>query len=336
MPQSNKKEIEKAPAKGQQRRRTAFIIGAVVIIIILVLLGGGYYQNYVAPFQLTIITVDDTTIRMDYFLKRAKFNRADPMSMLKRLTDEQLIKLGAPRYGIVVSSENITNELRRIARGNSEAIAESEFQAWYRQMLNDSGLSEAEFRDTTATMILATRLQDYQAEIMPTVAEQVHLNAILLATYEEAQQVKARVEKGEVFADLARAVSLDNTSKAGGGDLGWLPRGVLDTRFENTAFNLIPGAVSIPIPQVVPSPADMEASSTGGYFLFMVSEKAAAREVAAEFLPILKSQALEKWLLAESQLHDIKYNFNSEINAWLNWQLSKTQPSSTGQEPTQQ
>ncbi|MDO8688034.1 MAG: peptidylprolyl isomerase, partial [Dehalococcoidales bacterium] len=328
MPQDKKKEIEKAP-NGKQRRRTAFTIGAVVIVIILVLLGGGYYQNYVAPFQRTIITVDDTAIRMDYFLKRARFVGADPMTMLQRLTDEQLIKLGASRYGITVSSENITNELMRIAMGSSAGISESEFQAWYRQMLNDSGLSDAEFKDTTATMIMAAQLQGYLAERMPTTAEQVHLSAILMGTYEEAQQIKARIEKGEAFADVAREVSLDETSKADGGDLGWLPRGVLDPRFEDVAFRLIPGEVSIPIPQVLPSPTDQGTEDTGGYFLFMVSEKAAAREIAAEFLPGVKSQALDKWLVTESSQHTIKYNFNSEINAWIQYQLAKGKPSTS-------
>lgn len=338
MPQANRKEIEnapnpKAPTGGKQRRRTAFIIGGVVIIIILVLLGGGYYQNYVAPFQRTIITVDNTTVRIDYFIKRAKFTGADSMTMLSRLTDEQIIKLGAPRYGITISSDNITKELRNVARGSSASISESEFQAWYRQMLNDSGLSDAEFRDITATMIMATQLQAYLAERMPTIAEQVHLNAIMVATGAEAATLKERIDKGEAFADVAREVSLDSSSKDQGGDLGWLPRGVLDPRLEDIAFNLKTGEVSFPVPQVVPSPSDQAATDTGGYFLFMVSEKA-NREIAPEFLPDVRSHALDNWLVTESQQHTVKYNFNSEINAWISYQLAKGSPSTTGQQTT--
>ncbi len=352
MPKDNKTEKENAPLRVSANRfslrrptPTSFIIGAVFIIVILMIIGAFYYFSYDQKnLRINIITVDNTTVRMDYFLKRARFAGAtastgtNPMSLLQRLTDEQLIKLGASRYGITVSSENITNELMRIARGSSAGISESEFQAWYRQILNDSGLSDAEFKDTTATMIMAAQLQDYLAARMPTTAEQVHLNAILLGTYEEGQQIKARIEKGEAFVDVAREVSLDDTSKAQGGDLGWLPRGVLDPRFEDIAFRLKPGEVSIPIPQVLPSPTDQGTEDTGGYFLFMVSEKSAAREIAPEFLPGVKSQALDKWLVIESSQHTIKYNFNSEISAWIQYQLSKGKPSSTdtGQPTTPQ
>lgn len=337
MPQDNAKEIEKAPNNKavQRRRRAPFIIGAVFIIVILMIIGAFYYLSYDQKnLRLNVITVDNTTVRMDYFLKRARLGDADPITMLQRLTDEQLIKLGASRYGITVSSDNITSELMEMARGSSAGISESEFQAWYRQMLNDSGLSDAEFKDTTATMIMAAQLQDYLAERMPTTAEQVNLNAILLRTFEEAQQIKARIEKGEAFADVAREVSLDDTSKADGGNLGWLPRGVLDIRFEDIAFRLNPGEVSIPVPQVLPSSTDQGTEDTGSYFLFMVSEKADAREVAAEFLPDVKSHALDNWLVTESSQHTIKYNFNSEINAWIQYQLSKGKPSSAGQQPT--
>ena len=60
----------------------------------------------------------------------------------------------------------------------------------------------------------------------------------------------------------------------------------------------------------------------------MVSEKADAREVDEEHLPILRARVLKGWFSEEWGLHDIQYHgfsngFDSETYAWVNWQLSK-------------
>ena len=73
----------------------------------------------------------------------------------------------------------------------------------------------------------------------------------------------------------------------------------------------------------MPVPAEPQPTAEGRYFLFMVSEKADARELDEISQQIVRGRALETWLTAEKQLHEIKYNFNSEINAWIMWQLSK-------------
>ncbi|MFC1987905.1 peptidylprolyl isomerase [Chloroflexota bacterium] len=312
-------------------KRTGFIIASVVIILILIIVGIGYYLSGDARYRsLNIITVDDTTIRMDYFIKRAGLAGADPMSMLFRLTHEQLIKLGAPRYGIEVSPEDIDQGLRIIASGGSGNISDNEFREWYRQQLNESKLSDAEYREITRTNLLAARLQEYLAERVPTVAEQVHLHAIILRTSEDAYEVRARWEAGEDFAGLAREVSLDEVSGEKGGDIGWFPGGVLSPELDYTAFSLNTYDVSEPIPyNIDTSSSGSEASSTI-YYLIMVSEKDASRELDENNLQGVRSQALTSWLSEETQFHEIKYNFNSEIQAWINWQLSKSRPASSG------
>lgn len=324
----DKPATSKAADRSRRRRRTGFIIGAVVIIIILAILGVGYYQSYISPFQRIIITVDDTSIRMDYFINRTRMVGANPVTMLGILTSEQIVKIKAPSFGIAVSPEDITQELRTAARGSSETISESEFQAWYRQQLNESKVSDAEFREIVATSLVAARLQEYLAERVPTVSEQVHLHDILVSGYQQAQDIKARLGKGESFADLAREVSLDEQSKAGGGDLGWLPRGVLDPQLNWIIFALNPGEVSVPVP------TEAQPTEGGRYYLFMVSEKADTKELDENSLQMLKARALENWLAEERQFHQVTYNFTSETAAWINWQLSKSNPSSTSQTPT--
>ncbi len=326
-----KEPSSKAIGKAPKVSRTGFIIASVVIVLILIIVGVSYNLSEDAKYRrLTIITVDDISINMGYFLKRTQLAGADAWTMLDTLTKEQLIKLGAPQYGIEVSPEDIDQGLRIIASGGSGNITESEFKEWYRQQLNESGLSDAEYREITRTSLLAARLQEYLAERTPTVAEQVHLHIILLETYKDAEKVRARWKAGEAFADLAREVSLDEQSKENGGDVGWFPSGVLAPELDYAAFSLSTDNVSEPIPYT------SDTSSTGGdtsptiYYLLMVSEKDASRELDANSLQAVKAQALTKWLSEETQFHAIKYNFNSEIQAWINWQLSKSKTPSGG------
>jgi len=51
--------------------------------------------------------------------------------------------------------------------------------------------------------------------------KEYHSRHILLENEEEAKQAIARLEKGESFEDLAKALSKDPGSKERGGDLGW-------------------------------------------------------------------------------------------------------------------
>ena len=325
------KSVEKAPGleatdRDRRGRWTAVIIASVVIAVILSIVGVFYYQENVAPFRRTIITVDDTSIDLGYFIKRARLSGASSFTMLSVLTDEQIIKLEAPRYVGEISPEEIDQGLRIIASQGSGNITDSEFKEWYRQQLNETKFSDSEFREIVATSLLAARLHEYLAERISTVAEQIHLHAILLEMYEDAEKVRARWEAGEDFADLAREVSLDEQTREEGGDIGWFPRGVLDYGLEYTAFNLSTDNVSVPIPfgVSVPSPDPTQSSVTQTvYYLLMVSEEAEAREMDEDSLLVLQAGILDEWLSQETAFHEVEYNFNSEITAWIEWQLTK-------------
>jgi len=64
---------------------------------------------------------------------------------------------------------------------------------------------------------------------------------------ERAESWLRRLRAGERFEDLARAESDDWGSGARGGDLGWTPRGVLDTALEDAAFAHESGVLPEPL-----------------------------------------------------------------------------------------
>lgn len=77
-------------------------------------------------------------------------------------------------------------------------------------------------------------------------AERVRARHILVATEDEANQVLARLKKGEKFEDVAKQVSLDG-SKEYGGDLGYFTAEEMVPEFSKAAFGLKPGEISKPV-----------------------------------------------------------------------------------------
>ena len=299
------------------RKRTWLLIALLVMVAIGATVGISIYVTQVIPLQQTVIVVGDTSINMGYFLRRTLLAGEDPVVILGTLTEELLIKQGAPGYGIEVSPEEIDEALRERARGESGTISDSEFKEWYRQQLNESRLSDSEFRDLAEIVLLRARLHQYLAERVPTVAEQRYLHIMIVESLEEAETVRARWEAGEDFADLAREVSL-HESKENGGDIGWVPRGAMLYDLELAAFSLSIGDVSQPL-----GPSEEE-----DYFLLMVSEEAAAREIDEGPLQVLKGGALGQWLAAETLSQKVEWHgrnngYDSETHTWITWQLER-------------
>ncbi|MBX3577045.1 MAG: caspase family protein [Rhizobiaceae bacterium] len=75
-------------------------------------------------------------------------------------------------------------------------------------------------------------------------AREVRVRHMQLDTMEEAEAAIRRLDSGEEFADVARAVSQEANSAEMGGDLGWFGRGVMVPEFEKEAFSLDVGAYS--------------------------------------------------------------------------------------------
>ena len=67
------------------------------------------------------------------------------------------------------------------------------------------------------------------------------------AAKKKAEDIMARIRKGESFAALAKKFSQDPGSANEGGDLGFFGRGVMDKAFEQAAYALKVGEVSEPV-----------------------------------------------------------------------------------------
>jgi peptidyl-prolyl cis-trans isomerase C len=76
--------------------------------------------------------------------------------------------------------------------------------------------------------------------------EEVHARHILVETEDEAKAVKAELDKGGDFAELAKKKSKD-PGASDGGDLGFFTKDQMVPEFSEVAFKLEPGKISDPV-----------------------------------------------------------------------------------------
>jgi len=90
----------------------------------------------------------------------------------------------------------------------------------------------------------------------------------------QADSILVELRKGADFATAAKRFSMDPASKEQGGSLGWFRRGQMETKFEEVAFMLKPGAISPPV------------ETPYGYHLIQV-ERIQPAEVSARHILIM-------------------------------------------------
>ncbi|MBS2771736.1 peptidylprolyl isomerase [Anoxybacillus rupiensis] len=86
-------------------------------------------------------------------------------------------------------------------------------------------------------------LKQYYDQYKP----EIRASHILVKDEKTAQEVKAKLDKGEDFAKLAKEYSQDTGSAQNGGDLGWFGTGKMVKEFEDAAYALKVGEISQPI-----------------------------------------------------------------------------------------
>ena len=92
----------------------------------------------------------------------------------------------------------------------------------------------------------ARKIYDDQVKLLKP-EEEVSARHILVETEEQAKELKAKLDKGADFAQLAKENSKDPGSKDDGGNLGYFGHGQMVPQFEEVVFKLKKGEVSDPV-----------------------------------------------------------------------------------------
>lgn len=188
---------------------------------------------------------------------------------LNNLIVQKVLLVKAKQDSVVVSENQVDMVLaEQIQQMQKQLGSESRLEEYFGMPLRQI---RREFRDEVEERLLVDALRQkkaFQTQIsrkeveefyrayqdsLPQVNESVKISHILVnvepseasteAARKKAEEVLARLKKGEDFTELARQYS-DDPSAARGGDLGIMQRGDLVREFEEVAFNLEPGEIS--------------------------------------------------------------------------------------------
>ena len=78
-------------------------------------------------------------------------------------------------------------------------------------------------------------------------SNKIKCSHILVAKQSEALAILARIKAGEKFGNLAKELSTDSGSAKRDGNLGYFTRGKMVKSFEDAAFKLQIGEISVPV-----------------------------------------------------------------------------------------
>jgi len=144
------------------------------------------------------------------------------------------------------------------------------------------------------------------------VPEEIRASHILVADLETATSVRAQLDEGADFAQLAQEYSTDS-SKDNGGDLGWFGRGRMVPEFEEAAFALQVSEISLPV------------QSQFGYHVILLTGRNDAHtptvddikdELRDDFIAEQETERFETWYEVAREASEIKIGLPL-VNAYL-------------------
>jgi len=200
-------------------------------------------------------------------------------TVLDGMIEQILIDQEATQNKITINDAQIDAELKVI---KEKAGGDTQYQAWL--MANQQ--SEQDARHQIHDELITNALAQKVLAALPKTAEYIHAAHIVVATQTEAEGLLAELQNGAQFDALARAKSIDDSTRADGGDLDWFTRGtgtVLWTEVEDAAFALQPGETSA----IVKSPI--------GYHIIRVLERK-TRDLTDSDKTYLQREALRNWI----------------------------------------
>lgn len=205
-----------------------------------------------------------TPARFEYEQRRS----LEMQQLSAALADTAFVTLGELRRLIEIEDEKRETAYALFAAedfADEVSVTEEEISAWYEDRPERFRTEEsADFRyieinreNAAADIELSDgELEEYYASVAELYRrpEERRARHILITAEEDeeaaetlATSLKARVDAGEPFRDLARQYSKDTGSAGEGGDLGWVTRGQLAEPVEEAIFAMGEGEVRGPV-----------------------------------------------------------------------------------------
>ncbi|MCL2678718.1 MAG: peptidylprolyl isomerase [Dehalococcoidia bacterium] len=246
------------------RQRIIAIVGGVTILAVVTMLISGWFFGQYLPVdrhkRVTVIEVSGQKFNMGYYIDALRgYNQlylegnSQLLPYILDMTVQNiqqfvLVRDGAAKLGIKVSNAEIDKLRRAYFLPRSQAV-----------------------RDILEMALLSEKLQDeHFGPQVPDSGDTRDVIAIFLESQRQLESIKAQLNAGADFAELAALFSLDSTTSGNGGALGLHANGVFDYQlgtagFDDAIFELEPG--------VWGTFDDADRSKQGGYWLIKIIER---------------------------------------------------------------
>jgi parvulin-like peptidyl-prolyl isomerase len=203
-------------------------------------------------------------------------------AVIQDLTTQLLLAQGARANGFTLDDAALQARIDALAAqiGGAEKLA-----TWQ----SEHGYSEQSFRSALRRGAESAWMRDKIVTGVPSTAEQVHVQQILLYNQDRALSFLNQLNGGADFDQLA--VLADPLTR---GDLGWIPRGyLLEPQIEAKAFELAVDGYSDVITTEV------------GFHILRVLERDPDRPLSPDAYLALQELALKKWIDEQRQQSNI-------------------------------
>lgn len=223
------------------------------------------------------------------------------------------------QYGITVSDEEAEQRYEQL-RDQAAAQAGGDYEAFLEQQRTTDARVRAVARQQVLAEALQARFTD-DAEPIPEEEVKAYydentnqfttacVSHILLETRERALEVKARLDAGEDFAEVAKETSTEPAAAQSGGDLGCQPLSTYVDEFSQGVLDAQIGQVTDPV------------ETQFGFHLILVesldtqSFEESADQIRTDLAPQRLQQALNDWVI--DTLREAEVEVDPEYGEWV-------------------
>ncbi|WP_050615080.1 peptidylprolyl isomerase [Bacillus testis] len=285
----------------------------MAVLLVLIIAAGTAITAYAIAAKDVVATVNGEKITKDDLYQ--VLSKQYGSSVIKTLINNKIIEQEAEKENVKINEKDVKKELNKFIE---EYGGEDTFNA----ALEQSGLTLADFKTDIRNYlkvkeILSPKIKITDKEMKEYFEEnkddykqpeQVEASHILVDTEEKAKEIKAKLDKGEDFATLAKENSTDTASAEDGGKLGYFGKGEMTEEFEKAAFAMKSGEISEPV------------KTDYGYHIIKVTGKKEEKEanfkdVKDEIKEVLFDEKLNTeyatWLEKKNKSYKIKNTFES-------------------------
>jgi foldase protein PrsA len=210
--------------------------------------GDNYSENDEA---MEAIKIQKETILDNMITEKLLAQKAKELNLLP---SESKVKADAETQINNMKKQYFDNDETKFKEAlKNQGLTENSLKNMYIDQVRNQEIQENITKSLTKNLkITDKQVEDYYNNNKDSYREyptKMHLAHILVKTEDEAKKVKARLDKGESFSEVAKDVSLDDSNKDNGGDLGEISADDTnyDAQFMAGATALNEGEISDPV-----------------------------------------------------------------------------------------